>query len=332
MRPTSITIEKLNKIYLSDIQPHVSESTFMSYRSCANSINRALGHLKAAEVSTADLEDYLNSYLLGHDGQNGGVEYKRKTRLNHASYLRLAFTFLFKKGKLKSNPCLIPLDVKGKDDIEHVEPYSEDEINEIKRLSRSSNILKSHMALILLFAISAGMRPSELVALLLDDVKAGKLPQTYDLDINKARAIRATSDTKNQSSNRTIALSSASISFLNQILKRTDTSVNEVVESSSSEQALIINPLTNQGFINPKELYNLSKSVFKEEKGFRFRGIQPTRHTFATVCVDNQISFEETASMMGHTDTKMIRNHYAYHRKIVEGEGIRNKLNRMFQN
>ncbi|TOH53161.1 hypothetical protein CGI80_05020 [Vibrio parahaemolyticus] len=328
-RPTSITIKKLNKKFLEHIKPHIAESTYLGYRSYANTIDKFIGDEKVADMTTHNLEEFVNVTMLSATMPNGDIGYAKKTRDNYASYLKRIFSYIYKQGLLRSNPCAEALEVLGRDEEVVVKPYTNDEIAVIKRIANDdSDVLASNMALILLLAICTGVRPSELVALTLNDLRKGDTPDTFELVINKALAITTKSNTKNRSSNRVIVLNSSSVDALKKILDRNDIGFEQAVSSNSSELPLVRDPMTNQAFVNPKSLYNRSKAALKNR--VCYRGVQPCRHSFATVCADGNISFENIASMLGHSSTIMVKSRYALYRKTAEGAQVLTQMNNLF--
>ncbi|WP_369529236.1 tyrosine-type recombinase/integrase [Vibrio splendidus] len=227
---------------------------------------------------------------------------------------------MYKQGLLRSNPCAEALVAK---------PYTNDEIAVIKRIANDdSDLLTSYMALILLLAICTGLRPSELVALTLNDLRKGDTLDTFELVINKALAITTASSTKNRSSNRVILLNTSSVEAIKKISNRNNIGFEQAVSSSLSELPLVRDPMTNQAFVNPKSLYNRSKAALKNR--VCYRGVQPCRHSFATVCADGNISFENIASMLGHSSTTMVKTRYALYRKTAEGAQVLTQMNNLF--
>ncbi|HCH1564364.1 TPA: tyrosine-type recombinase/integrase [Vibrio parahaemolyticus] len=332
IRPTTIKIEKLNSEFLEFKKTNLAESTYLGYRSIANTLNRHIGHLCVADITTYDLEQYLNETMLTAIKPNGEVGYNDKTRVNHASYLKRIFTYLYKRALINTNPCAEALEVVKKGTFVPEKPYSDEDIATIRRIANDdSDILGSYIALVFLFAISTGLRPSEIIPLTLSDLQQGKQSGTYVLHINKALAITQVKDTKTTKSNRVLQLPEPSVVYLKKILERNNTSFDFAVSSNSMELALIKDPMTNQAFINPGNLYDRSKSALKN-KVASFRGIKPCRHTFATLCADNDLPFDDIASMMGHSDTDMLEKHYAYYREKhpVVGEKHLAKMNRIF--
>ncbi|EGQ8730643.1 TPA: tyrosine-type recombinase/integrase [Vibrio parahaemolyticus] len=177
--------------------------------------------------------------------------------------------------------------------------------------------------------MQTGLRPSELVALTLSNIQQGSDTSDINLSIDKAIAKNTIKSTKTKLSTRTIALASSTKELLKEILRTRNIELDKAVKSSSTECFLIIDPLTSQGFINPKALYNRMKSVYAKSS-FRFRGSQSCRHTFATICADNAIPYEHIASMLGHSDTKMVKKHYIDTKRIIQGESIRSQLAQIF--
>ncbi|MFA0107528.1 phage integrase N-terminal SAM-like domain-containing protein, partial [Vibrio splendidus] len=96
-RPTSITINKLNKKFLEHIKPHIAESTYLGYCSYANTIDKFIGDQKVASMTTHDLEEFVNVTMLSATKPNGDVGYAKKTRNNYASYLKRIFSYIYSK-------------------------------------------------------------------------------------------------------------------------------------------------------------------------------------------------------------------------------------------
>lgn len=331
MRNTSMSVKTLNREYLKFIKSDISETSYDGYCWIANVVNRHLGNARAAQLTTHDLEVFLNKTLTVNKNSRGGLGYTVKSRKNIASYLRQAFTYLYKQQRIKQNPCATKLKVRGETNSNPTLPYTQNEVLLLKRIAaeNSQSPLSSYIGKVTLFAIQTGLRPSELVALTLSNIQQGSDTSDINLSIDKAIAKNTIKSTKTKLSTRTIALTSSTKELLKEILRTRNIELDKAVKSSSTECFVIIDPLTSQGFINPKALYNRMKSVYAKSS-FRFRGSQSCRHTFARICADNAIPYEHIASMLGHSDTKMVKQHYIDTKRIIQGESIRSQLAQIF--
>ena len=316
-RPTSKTFYSANKIFLSHIQRHVEETTFIGYKTCANRINSFLGDKRLVDMTTHDLFVFVNETLCQFTFPNGKIGYAKGSRENTASYLNLLFSHFFDKGELKTNICASKIKVVGKDDRKSVRTYSDITINALKKSG-------SYLSLVALFGMSIGSRPSELVALTYSSIWIDMRGNTV-LAINKAAPLGELKDTKNKSSMRIIVLSDDSIELLRKLLVKVGVTLEIVVKSRSKDHFLLINPKTCARFGGSKKLYECLRREF-EQLELDFHGVQACRHTFATRCANIGMPFEELAGYLGHSSTQMVKSLYIDKNSYAHGRNYQQFL------
>lgn len=182
----------------------------------------------------------------------------------------------------------------------NTEPYSMSDLNSLYNATETAE----QKCIIYIYIITSlmGGRVSEMLGLELDDYLEGHL------SINSAYVCNEMKSVKTDLSNRVLKLTESAIININQYLEISKP-FRELLPKEEKNR-MFFNPIKNKVW-NSDDLYKESVQIFKKF-GFedKFRGLKPTRHTFATECKKNGVSSEEIWNYLGHSDCRMLDKSY----------------------
>jgi len=197
------------------------------------------------------------------------------------------------------------------------------ELDEIQKIS-DTDTKRVQEVQMMIFNMWTGLRMSELIALSWDDIDM----ENWNASICRAKVEGYFKKTKTKGSTRTIELLSPAIDSL-KILKeysfnlppllRTVTLEDNKTTLNEEWRPIFINTNTNKPHANTNTVCHRFWQSHLKKAGVRYRPSGQSRHTYASQLLSTGgISKEWIAMQMGHTNTRMIDEHYA---KWMKGQG-----------
>ncbi len=196
---------------------------------------------------------------------------------------------------ITKNP--LPLVKLPRSEKVEIQPFSINEIFTILDTAKSQ--YKNFYA----FGFFTGMRSGEMIGLRWDDIDFKR----REISIKRAIKMGVISTPKTASSARTIDILDSLIPYLEEQYKIT----------GESQSYVFLNEL-GEHFYDIKRIRNTHWTNVLKECGLEYRPIYHTRHTFATIMLENGEDILWVSNMLGHTNSTMTLSRYA---KYIKREG-----------
>ncbi len=196
---------------------------------------------------------------------------------------------------ITKNP--LPLVKLPRSEKVEIQPFSINEIFSILDTAKSQ--YKNFYAL----GFFTGMRSGEMIGLRWDDIDFRR----REISIKRAIKMGVISTPKTVGSTRTIDILDSLMPYLEEQYKITGESKSYVF-------------LNDEGlhFYDIKRIRNTHWTKILKECGLKYRPIYHTRHTFATIMLENGEDILWVSNMLGHTNSTMTLSRYA---KYIKREG-----------
>ena len=152
-------------------------------------------------------------------------------------------------------------------------------------------------------AFFSGMRSGEMVGLKWKDVNLTQL----EIDISRSRKMGVDGKTKTESSNRIIDILDSLVPYLKNQFKLTGELNSYVFLNTRNEPLYDIKRIRENGWKKTLKACNIE-----------YRTIYQTRHSFATMMLENGEDILWLSNMLGHTDSSMTLSKYTHYIKKKE--------------
>lgn len=279
--PTSTTVNEWMQFWMQNCTANIRHSTRSSYEAAINNhINRVLGNIKLEELTTDDIQLFINSLIIGYQIPDS---LQAKTIHNIHGVLHKALSVAVARNYILKNPAdavILP-----KIERELPKPLNDKQLSEL--LNRIANHPKKNL---ILFALYTGLRESEIIALTWNCFNADEktLLVYRQLTKNKKTKKYYFSGVKNSKS-RTLTLPDIAV----QILLDIQSSL-----SSYSDDGFIFTNKFNS-FYTPAAVYNSFKKIMKSI-GYPDTRFHDLRHTYAVLSLKAGVDVKTLQYNMGH--------------------------------
>jgi integrase len=199
-----------------------------------------------------------------------------------------------------------------KRDIRHtIMPFSGNEVKLIIEKSKD-NKYGEYIYNYLGIAFHQGMSPSEILGLQIDDIDLNKQQIAIKRNVTK----NVLKETKTSYRNRIIPIFDSSIKFVNNLIIQAKSKKTIWLFSDSKGQRLSdIKVIRGDKSIkkNGNTLKNNTKWYkLLQDLNIEYREIKNCRHTFAVSSIESgKFTLQQIANILGHSDLKMLLEHYA---------------------
>lgn len=257
------------------------------YNGYHNHIEKSFASKKLDEIKPSDIELWQNTLL------------KKGLSPRRIKTLRTIFTTMYsdaiKDGIVKYSPLTV-VKVPKAEKVE-IKPFSLYEIRSI--LANSDGQIRNFLAL----AFFTGMRSGEMIGLKWSDINFGR----KEISISRTIKMGEISKPKTINSRRIIDIIDHLIPYLKDQFKITGKIKSYVFLNEKDEHIYDIKRIRDTHW--KKILLNLD---------YEYRPIYHTRHTFATLMLENNEDILWVSNMLGHTDSSMTLSKYARYVKRKE--------------
>lgn len=256
-----------------------SASTQNDYRvSYDKHISPQLGHMKLDEIKPSHIRLWQSKLVK--------VVSPRRVR-NVRAVLSGILRNAMEDEIIEKNPMTIIRGVKvQKTDIK---PFSMEEISLI--LQNSQGQSRNFFAL----AFMSGMRSGEMIGLKWEDINFFK----SEINIQRSRKMGVDGKTKTESSNRTIEILDSLLPYL-----------KSQYELTGSKSSYVFLNNKDNAIYDIKRIRETSWKKTLEACKLNYRPIYHTRHSFATMMLENGENVLWISSMLGHTSSAMTLDKY----------------------
>jgi integrase len=249
-------------------------------------ISLTLGHLRLDKIKVSHIKQWQSDLL-------------KKVSPRRVRNVRATLSTILKDAMadelIEKNPLSLVKTVKvSKTEIT---PFNMDEIKLI--LENSSAQDRNFFAL----AFFSGMRSGEMIGLKWSDINFSKL----EIKISRSRKMGVDGKTKTESSNRTIEILDPLIPYLKSQYQHTGELNSYVFLNKFNEPIYDIKRIREKGWKKTLKACNLE-----------YRTIYQTRHSFATMMLENGEDILWLSNMLGHTDSSMTLSKYTHYVKKEE--------------
>ena len=191
------------------------------------------------------------------------------------------------------------------------DPFSQFEINQIALIDTPR---KSEQNM-LLFNCYAGLRLSELMALAWEDIDLVR----NVIHVQRAVVERDYKTPKTESSVRSVELlpKAREVLIRQQMLRASPISVISVTQPDNRSQKIqevrfiFFDSRSGLALSHDNQFRNVTYKKLLIKSGVRLRGINQTRHTYASHLISAGLPLAWVSKQMGHNSIKMIEKHYA---------------------
>lgn len=287
--------------WLEVMRARKAESTAINYASKAKRVDEKFGKRRIVDISKSDLELFQAQLL------KSGLA--PKTVNDVFTVVRGVWADAFGDGILKANPLDRITNVDTDSEIEHADPFSREEIDQIAKADpeRMADVR------MVLFNCWAGLSLSEIVALAVEDVDL----EAGVVNVRRALVVGDYKVPKERSRTRTVELIDPALTLLREIVEDANGSepmkIEVVQRDNVTRRKEAITPLFRNSVSgvawNGKTVSKWFTAHLKKA-GVRHRGANQCRHTFASQALSSYVPIEWVARQLGHTDTTMVRKHY----------------------
>jgi len=231
-----------------------------------------------------------------------------KTKRNYLNVLKGIFDTACKDLEIKDNPTQFIKLIKTQQELEKedIQPFSKDEVD--KLLKVSIGILRDYLGI----GFYTGARSGEILALKIQDIDF----ENKTININSQFTKRVLKKSlKTKGSIRTIPLFESVIPYFKSLVSRAIKNKSFYLFSKDDEP----NILYSIDNIRGKKQYGPWSKLLKR-CNLEYRKIYQTRHTFAIHMLNSgAMTTSQIASILGHTSSKTMFDHYA---KFIKGEQL----------
>jgi integrase len=264
-----------------------SLNTQNDYRISYNKhIAPVLGHLRLDKIKVSHIKQWQS-------------DLSKKVSSNRVRNVRATLSTILKDAMadelIEKNPLSLVKTVKiSKTEIT---PFNMDEIKLI--LENSTGQDRNFFAL----ALFSGMRSGEMIGLKWSDIDFSK----PEIKISRSRKMGVDGKTKTESSNRTIEILDPLIPYLKSQYQLTGELNSYVFLNKFNNPIYDIKRIRENGWKKTLKACNLE-----------YRTIYQTRHSFATMMLENGEDILWLSHMLGHTDSSMTLSKYTHYVKKEE--------------
>lgn len=303
------TVAKGVERWLEVAQATHAKATYKGYYHKAQHVLNYFGDVRRIDaVTNSDLKLFRSHLLTEKEKKGAGLE--TKTVNDVFTVVRGVFNDAYEDGVIKNNPVQRIKNLKLPKHSEEADPF---ERHELTIFENATNI-KEQLKNLVLFNCWAGLSVSEVMALAWEDVDF----HNWTIKIQRARVNEEYKVPKEVSRERTIELIEPAIQFLKIqkaltfMLKPSDIKVKQRDNTKQLEQSVrfvFINEIND----TPWHQASIGRAfaTLSRLTGVRYRSPNQCRHTFASQCLSNYVPMEWLARQLGHSDTSMIKKHYA---------------------
>ena len=147
------------------------------------------------------------------------------------------------------------------------------------------------------------MRSGEMIGLKWSDIDFTK----SEITISRSRKMGVDGKTKTASSNRTIDIIDSLLPYL-----------KDQYGITGKYNSYVFLNKSNEAIYDIKRIRNTSWKKILKTCGIKYRTIYQTRHSFATMMLENGEDILWLTSMLGHTDSQTTFNNYTHYVKKKE--------------
>jgi len=282
-----------------------SKSTAFNYRSRARHVLQRFGDRRLADVTTQELQQFRNQLVRSRANPAG---LSPKSANDVLTVVRGVWEDARKNDITLSNRAdgITNHRIEAKS---IADPFDLDEMQKLL-WADPQNIASARMVVCNCWL---GLSRSELVALAVEDID---LPRRK-ISVRRAFVQGEHKAPKVLSRAREIDVLEPAVDLLRQILTDAQHAPLEEIEVTHLDNLTIGKKQVRLLFRNPRTGMPWSQSAldrwFKkhtEKAGVRYRGINQSRHTFASRALSNFAEPQWIIRQLGHTDDQMLKNHY----------------------
>ena len=304
------------------IRPTAKPSTYESYRGhCEQHIIPALGNIRLKDLTSKQIQQFLNEESRTGNGKTGGA-LSPKTMRNMRVVLDVALKQALAEELIHSNP--IPLTVIKSARTKKLEVMTDDMQETLdKYLIETEN--PYHPAI--RFDLYTGMRRGELCALRWRDYneKTGRITvdetvrrlTNYDAKPGEPKTIMVFNDAKTESSYRELQLPG----FLRELIdeqKRTFASKFRIPQPDD-----FIFFSSNGKMLDPDNLQHHFLRILRK-LGMEHVKFHAIRHTFATRAIESGIAVSTVSGLLGHANVTTTTRFYVHPREKAMTQAMSN--------
>ena len=275
VKTTALTFGEWVETWLNIVKPKLESTTHREYE---NSFKRFLTQWSEKRLSDISQEDVITFMAT--------IEVSPKTFNNITSPLRQCLALAFKLGKTRKDLSSV-IEQRPKGESEPPDPLDR---REIERVLSKAGDWGDYFT----FAIYSGLRPSELIAMLWEDVDLKQKTVT----VRRAR-VRSTDKRTKTANIRTVRLSAIAHAAL-----------TRQKAISGLQDKVWLNPVSRKPMSDTQPPSDAWKTILKLS-GVRSRDARQTRHTYATLMLMSGVKPAFVSRQMGHANSQMFFKTYS---------------------
>ena len=274
-RSRELTFESWTETWLKVVKPNLAETTLIEYRNALHRFTDAWGDKRLNDLTAEDIVTTL-----------AGIDLKAKSFNNIISPLRACLALAYKLDKIRLN-LADHVEQRRKEQTEGPDPLTQQEIS--RALSKAGD-----WSDYLTVAIYTGMRPSEQIALLWEDVDL----KAKTITVRRAR-VRSKDKVTKTSAIRTVRLPDLAHAAL-----------TRQKAISGLQSKVFLHPVSRVPMSDTQPPSDAWKQVCKLA-GVRSRDVRQTRHTYATLMLQAGVKPAFVSKQLGHANSQMFFKTYS---------------------
>ncbi len=287
-----------------EISKNMKELSLNRLKGCKERVYKAIGHLYINEISTRQIQKFINSLAKEGANKTTGGALSTKSQKHHLNLISDVFRYAIKCGIVSDNPCrnVSTIKIPPKERVVFTLEEAQEFIN--KLIEEAPPKYK----VFFLLAIFGGFRRGELLGFEWKDIDF----ETGIITVNRTSLYkngRMSEDTpKSYKSYRSLKLNTAVIEELKRYQSLQDTEKAKVGDQWKNTDRLFTtwdgSPMNGNTPLNW-----LNK--FCKAHGFKKVCIHSQRHLFASVVISDGTDPRTAADILGHSQTSTTLNIYA---------------------
>jgi integrase len=297
-----LTVPEYVKMWLEIQEKLQALTTYKNYASKARHVSYFWTNKRLSDITKPDIE-LFRVHLL-----EKGLSVKTITDI--FTIVRGIWSYAFDIGAIEKNPLSRISNLKSDKMDTFADPFTLKEIDRIQ----SVRTMRQQDINMVMFACWCGLSVSELIALSWDDVDI----DNWTVHVKRARVGTEYKVPKERSRDRIVELIEPAKLWLQRQMQSTYLQLPSIIEvrqrnNITTKEETIRLVFKNGQSNQPWHYASLHRWLTGHLKraGVRHRGPNQARHTFASQMVSNYVSLEWISRQLGHSDTSMVKKHYA---------------------
>jgi integrase len=310
---TDLTFKEVHNLYMEAKKEKISPTSFYSIGLVGNAVNKKLGHIKARNLNTRIVQQFIDELGKKKNANNPAKTIKSTTQLKHVNHIKAVLNWAEAREYIDFNK-VKKIELKASEEFEPT-------IVDAKQIASILDYLKQYYYNIyipILLLISTGARRGEALALKWHNVDFKRSVVNFHENRTMVGGnIVEKSKMKTTSSKRTSAMSD----FLANELKQ-----HKELQQGKSDY--VCADAFNGNLLTPISLTRAFSRTMQKQFNIKMR-LHDLRHSFNQLAYETNIDLTTRSKLLGHSNTTTTNKVYT-HKSIEQNKKAVNIINNAF--